>query len=847
MEERYRYFLGIGVLLSSLLILSGMAWSYISISNVSSVDVTPSGFAIMWETTEYATPGIRIFSDDTGAEDMTSHLELIPFPLIGGDPNIVGGYEKEEYMSELFNHAKSLGHMKIRVERCLPETTYYYQIYAQGVGEETIHWPATAPLPYVITTKENSFITDSKQILITIVDPRNIIDPLGWMVAAFSNETLYGVSAFFGDGAAENQAYIDLNNLFFQDGRNWTPTGSHEILLEIRGEEKITYETLTLDYSNNFSTSSVHPYNIEMIFCTEYYMDFDNDTYGVDSNSMCLDAPEGYYRATRGGDCDDTNPTIYAGAPELCDGKDTDCDGNIPDSEYDFDTDGIMGCEGDCNDGDIEIFPGSMEICDGKDNDCVNGPDRDMNGDDVCRAALVIVNDMDMDYTKILRSPQHVEWITFYGHSNRQYQIYVERKGDWGGCTLEAGLYSMDGNMIDCDIVSVPDPNTTGVEVFTIDPACIEDSSYYDIKFYYECTLSRSRRSFGDDIERMFSIIKITDGHIGQTGTLFGYVADIRDHFGIKGARVIVENHLSEGSIFVMDTVSADNGLYFLFDILPLAGGVYEVYASAPGYFDSPKISVSISEESLTRLRFDLLPNPADITPQNPLGKYDFDESDEANLLNASSGRDKYFILSLFTGMNIFACPCAPLAYDSSCLVQGIYNTLEEDANYNLSGIYIELQRYNDSSGSPQRCFIDGNSIVDGDGNSIVNGDIFPLQAGEVYIIYLKLDADTGSDYITLPLPCGDFITSDTGTAYDLTTGLNMVGFPKIPGDTSSIDVLSNLDLYGKIRSIIRYQPQDGCFSNSYPFFGATSGRQFRIIEDRGYGICLDEPVSWMP
>jgi hypothetical protein len=46
-------------------------------------------------------------------------------------------------------------------------------------------------------------------------------------------------------------------------------------------------------------------------------------------------------------DCDDTDPTVYPGAAELCDGLDNDCNGRL-DVEEDLDGDGISDCEDYC-------------------------------------------------------------------------------------------------------------------------------------------------------------------------------------------------------------------------------------------------------------------------------------------------------------------------------------------------------------------------------------------------------------------------------------------------------------------------------------------------------------------
>ena len=90
------------------------------------------------------------------------------------------------------------------------------------------------------------------------------------------------------------------------------------------------------------------------------------------------------------GDCDDDSHLTYPGAPEQCDGADNDCDGVVPSDEIDGDGDGITVCQGDCDDSNPATFPSAPELCDGADNDCdgvVPGDEIDDDGDGVVECA----------------------------------------------------------------------------------------------------------------------------------------------------------------------------------------------------------------------------------------------------------------------------------------------------------------------------------------------------------------------------------------------------------------------------------------------------------------------------
>ncbi len=122
---------------------------------------------------------------------------------------------------------------------------------------------------------------------------------------------------------------------------------------------------------------------------TVFYADADKDSFGDPNASVeACSVPAGY--VVNQADADDTDNTIYPNAPELCDGKDNDQDGDVDEgvkttfyADKDGDgfgtpadtrlactkPDGYAASNTDADDTDNTIYPGAPEICDNKDND----------------------------------------------------------------------------------------------------------------------------------------------------------------------------------------------------------------------------------------------------------------------------------------------------------------------------------------------------------------------------------------------------------------------------------------------------------------------------------------------
>jgi len=151
------------------------------------------------------------------------------------------------------------------------------------------------------------------------------------------------------------------------------------------------------DLQDNDCDDSVDDEDIDVTGQPTWYLDNDEDGYGVSGESVrsCLQ-PEGYVDAF--GDCDDTTSGIGPHQREVCNSIDDDCDGFSDDTDSSLDSStatiwyrdndddrygdsrsslrrcrrptGYASSGNDCNDERASINPAASEVCDGLDNDC---------------------------------------------------------------------------------------------------------------------------------------------------------------------------------------------------------------------------------------------------------------------------------------------------------------------------------------------------------------------------------------------------------------------------------------------------------------------------------------------
>ncbi len=244
-------------LIMTMSIFSQNLFAEIFLSHTQVTDVTPSGFSVVWHSSEAATPRIEVYSDALATQEVTSQLEIILFPLQGAASGLSTAYEQSQSKLALQSTVKQKGLNKIQVRGLTPESNYFVKVFSES-SIDSGNWPATGTHP-VTTQKENSFLQDSAIVVIDIHD----VDARGWIVLVSTATSTHPVSSYTEAGAAPGQAVVNLSNLFGTDGTNWFSNLTTALTIQvIKGNGEVTTDTLNINLGDSFAVASNYPFNI---------------------------------------------------------------------------------------------------------------------------------------------------------------------------------------------------------------------------------------------------------------------------------------------------------------------------------------------------------------------------------------------------------------------------------------------------------------------------------------------------------------------------------------------------------------------------------------------------------
>jgi hypothetical protein len=232
-----------------------------TITNVATVNVTPSSFSVVWvdspALTPSLTPTVSVYADPGGATSLAGQVGVEWYPLNSGSPAAANAYQRRSSQALLRQETQNLGFTEVRVSGCAPQTTYYYRLGLNGPNGPVAAWPASGPLPSVTTAQQNSFVADSLQLLID-VSPAS---PPGSIILLSTTNTPSVLAAVVGDGAATNQVYFSLSDLLAAAGAtNLAPLGTQEFTAMALGNAPGTApQAYDLNFTSSFNVGMQNP------------------------------------------------------------------------------------------------------------------------------------------------------------------------------------------------------------------------------------------------------------------------------------------------------------------------------------------------------------------------------------------------------------------------------------------------------------------------------------------------------------------------------------------------------------------------------------------------------------
>jgi hypothetical protein len=222
----------------------------LTISNVKVVNVTPTGFSVLWVTSEPATPSITVYSDAGGGGSLTGQVGIETFPLYTGKLGRANAYEKRISAAAIAEATRSMNLNLVRVTGCPPGSTLFFRVRSSAAGGGSATFPESGALPSATLPRSNSFVAQSRQLIVDL--PTGMME--GRVVTLSTAAALSPLAAVAGDGVGPNQVFFNLSELFTPDGSgNLASPGDRTFTIEILGPAlKENLAAYTLRFGSNF-------------------------------------------------------------------------------------------------------------------------------------------------------------------------------------------------------------------------------------------------------------------------------------------------------------------------------------------------------------------------------------------------------------------------------------------------------------------------------------------------------------------------------------------------------------------------------------------------------------------
>lgn len=203
------------ILLAGLL-LPTLSWALPVVRNPTVGNVRTTGFALCWETTEPAEPGLRIFTNAAGTEEITAEV-LIDYQSLTSERREVGSTSISRAATRQLQSAMDARNLVLtQVSGLQPDTPYWVRAQTLDSSGEVFN---QSPLLPLTTPARAAFIVESRQLIVDLSGVGLLLGDLSGVVVRLSNpDSPYPLFAVLNDGFDGLRSWFDLNHFLDPSG-----------------------------------------------------------------------------------------------------------------------------------------------------------------------------------------------------------------------------------------------------------------------------------------------------------------------------------------------------------------------------------------------------------------------------------------------------------------------------------------------------------------------------------------------------------------------------------------------------------------------------------------------------